>query len=252
MRRVAREEPRRHEGADSAPGAENAPPTDVVSRDLLPLHLRRAYLSAVDWLASLLNSPELGEAWDDGSAIEGYSVGGVAAHAVQGVIWFEQTLSDPEPRGLREVTVMEFYGPNRVDGSSPREDPLASALQGAAEAFALSGAATVLEACTTSRDRLDVLLESAEASRAVPVLRVPGGQVALREYLRTRVLEVVVHGDDVVSSVGSTTLADPPPEAVAASLLVCLEMAEARVGGLDVLRSMTRVERAIPDALRVL
>ena len=146
----------------------------------------------------------------------------------------------------------EFYGPNRVDGSSPPEDSLASALQAAAEAFALSSATTVLEAYTTSRDRLDVLLETAEASRAMPVLRVPGGQVPLREYLRTRVLEVVVHGDDVVSSVGSTNLADPPPEAVAVSLMVCLEMAEARVGGLDILRSMTRVERAIPDALRVL
>jgi Mycothiol maleylpyruvate isomerase N-terminal domain len=216
--------------------------------------LRCAYLGAVDWLASLLSGEELAGAWDHASAVEGYSVGGVAAHAVQGIVWFEQMLSDPEPGGSREVTVTEFYGPNRRDGSSPREDsdPLASALRAAAEAFALSGARTVLDACTASRDRLVVLLETADASRAVPVLRVPGGQVPLREYLRTRVLEIVVHGDDVVSSVKSTKLADPPPDAVAVSLGVCLEMAEARVGGLDILRSMTRVERAIPDALRVL
>jgi hypothetical protein len=214
--------------------------------------LHRAYLDAVDWLVSLLSSAAVREAWDEASAIDGYTVGGVAAHAVQGVIWFKQMLSDPEPRDLREVTVTEFYGTNRVDVGSQRDDPLASALQAEAEAFALSGAPAVLEPCTTSRDSLAVLLETVDSSRAMPVLRVPGGQVPLREYLRTRVLEVVVHGDDVLCSVQSTKLADPPPEAVTVSLGVCIEMAEARVGGLDVLRSMTRVERAIPDALRVL
>jgi hypothetical protein len=148
--------------------------------------------------------------------------------------------------------VTEFYGPNRVDARSQHEDHLASALRAAAEAFALTGATTVLDACTTSQNSLVSILATAPAARAVPVLRIPGAQVPLREYLRTRVLEVVVHGDDVVSGVRSARLADPPPEAVTVSIGVCLELAEARVGGLDILRSMTRAERAIPDALRVL
>jgi hypothetical protein len=223
-----------------------------VSRDAVPANVRAAYLGAVDWFASLLTGGDLAGAWDQASSIDGYSVGGVAAHAVQGVIWFEEMLSEPESGSLREVTVTAFYGPNRIDAGAAREDPLASGLQAAAEAFALSGPATVHEACTVSRDRLADLLETAEASRAVPVLRVPGGQVPLREYLRPRVLEIVVHGDDVVSSVQSTKLADPPPESVAVSLALCLEMAEARVGGLEILRSMTRIERAMPDGLRVL
>jgi hypothetical protein len=223
-----------------------------VSSGALSPNLLGAYLAAVDWLVSLLESESVRAVWDEASAIDGYSVGGVAAHAVQGVVWFEQLLSDPEPRGLREVTVTEFYGLNRVVVSSPGEDPLASSLQAAAEAFALSGAPAVLESCQASRVRLAVMLEAVDAGRAVPVLRVPGGQVPLREYLRTRVLEVVVHGDDVLSTVQSTDLADPPPEAVTVSVGVCLDLAEARVGGLEILRSMTRVERAVPDALRVL
>ncbi len=93
---------------------------------------------------------------------------------------------------------------------------------------------------------------SAPATRAVPVLRLRGRQVALRDYLRTRVLELVVHGDDVVCSVPGLTVPDPPRSAVRVSLGVCLELAEARVGGLAVLRGFTRAERSQPGVLRVL
>jgi hypothetical protein len=76
--------------------------------------------------------------------------------------------------------------------------------------------------------------------------------VALSDYLRTRVLEVIVHGDDLASSVPAMRVPVPPPDAVGVSLGVCMELARERIGDLASLRAFTRMERALPDALRIL
>ena len=228
------------------------------------------YLAAVDWLRSILGGAEVAAVWDEPSVVAHYSVGGVAAHAVHGVRWLEQLLKDAEPVGLRAVTMGELFGPNRAaaggdgrngdpgdneavgDGGRGADDALSVSLRAAAEDFARTGADVVTAACTASRDALVGLLESAPATRAIPVLRLSGGQVPLRDYLRTRVLELVVHGDDVVCSVPGLTVPDPPHSAVEVCLGVCLELAVARVGGLATLRGFTRAERSQPGVLRVL
>ncbi len=209
------------------------------------------YLGAVDWLRSILVRAEVEASWGQPSALVHYTVGGVAAHAVHGVVWLEQVLKDAEPHGLRRVAIGEFFGQNRVEGTTGN-DPFAESLRSAAEAFAQTGPILVAAACTAARDELVGLLSSASPTRTVPVIRVAGGQVPLCEYLRTRVLEVVVHGDDVASSVPGLQVPDPPTAAVAVSLEVCLELARARVGDLASLRAFTRAERALPEALRVL
>jgi hypothetical protein len=217
----------------------------ALSRELVD-----AYLSAVDWLRGILRRSEIAEAWGQPSAVPDYTVGGMAAHAVHGVVWLEQLLKDTEPAGLRPVTIAGFFGLNRVEGDAV--DPFAASLRAAAEAFALTGATVVTAACTTARDELVELLDGASSARAVPVIRAAGGQVSLCDYVRTRVLEVVVHGDDIVCSVPGLTVPDPPSGALEVSLGVCLEMARARVGDLGALRAFTRAERAQPEALRVL
>ncbi len=214
-----------------------------------------AYLAAVDWLRVILGRAEVASAWSEPSVVAQYTVGGLAAHAVHGIVWLEQLLADAEPVGLRPVGVGEFFGLNRVDHDvDPEipEDPFPAALRAAAEGFAQTGIDAVRASLVASRDQVVGLLAEAPASRAVPVIRVSGGQVPLSDYLRTRVLEVVVHGDDLVCSVPGLVAPEPPPASMAVSLDVCLELAEARVGGLAALRGFTRRERALPDVLRVL
>ncbi len=226
-------------------------PGDPLSRDTVD-----AYLAAVDWLNSLLGRAEVAAVWGEPSVVAQYSVGGVAAHAVHGVLWLEQLLQGAEPLGLRAVTIGEFFGPNRAQpggvGGGEDDDPFSVSLRTAAESFARTGPDLVTAACAAARDTLVGLLESAPATRAVPVLRLVESQVPLRDYLRTRVLELVVHGDDVTCSVPGLTAPDPPVTAVQVSLGVCLELAEARVGGLATLRGFTRAERSQPGVLRVL
>jgi Mycothiol maleylpyruvate isomerase N-terminal domain len=221
--------------------------------DGIPLSLETVdtYLGAVDWLHGLLGRAEVVGAWPEPSAIAGYTVGGVASHAVHSVLWLEQLLKDVEPVGLRPVSVLEYFGPNRIEGSVDA-DPFSASLRSAAEAFAQTGPEIVFAACITARDELVGLLTDVSVTRAVPVLRVPGGQVPLGEYLRTRMLEIVVHGDDVVCSVAGMIVASPPPDTLAACMDVCLELARARAGDLSVLRAFTRRERAEKDVLLVL
>ncbi len=217
----------------------------------LPLEAVDAYLGAVDWLRGLLGRSEVVGAWPEPSAIAGYTVGGVASHAVHSVLWLEQLLKDVEPVGLRTVTLLEYFGPNRVEGSGD-SDPFSASLRAAGEAFAQTGPEIVIAACVTARDELVGLLTNASAARPVPVVRVPGGQVPLAQYLRTRVLEVVVHGDDVVCSVAGMNVVGPPPDTVETCMDVCLELARARTGDLPVLRAFTRRERAERDVFLVL
>jgi hypothetical protein len=230
-----------------------AVPGYVVLVDGKPLSLEAvdAYLGAVDWLRGLLGRAEVAGAWLEPSAIAGYSVGGVASHAVHSVLWLEQLLKDVEPVGLRAVTLLEYFGPNRVEGSDDT-DPFSASLRAAAEAFAQTGPEIVIAACITARDELVGLLTGVSAARAVPVVRVPGGQVPLEQYLRTRVLEIVVHGDDVVCSVPGMSVANPPLNAVETCMDVCLELARSRAGDLPILRAFTRRERAETEWLLVL
>ncbi len=105
------------------------------------------YLGAVDWLRSILTRTEVAASWGEPGALLHYTVGGIAAHAVHGVIWLEQVLKDAEPLDLRRVAVGEFFGLNRVEGGGD-DDPFAVSLRSAAESFAQTGAPLVAAACT--------------------------------------------------------------------------------------------------------
>jgi hypothetical protein len=210
------------------------------------------YFGAVEWLLDVLGRDEVARAWLEPSALTRYSTGGIAAHAVQGgILRLEQLLLEPEPTGTRRVDIPEFFGPNRM-ASVDDDDPLFVLLRAGAEDGAGAGPAALLETARQSVTALEELLPATPADRAIPLVRVPDGQVPLSEYLRTRVLEVVVHGDDVVASIDGWHPPDPPEVAVDVCLTMCLQLARARAGGVGALRAFTRAERAVSDALRVL
>jgi hypothetical protein len=71
---------------------------------VLGSHEIGAYLDAADWLIEVLGGSELAQAWGQPSAVARYSIGGMAAHAVQGgVVRLIQVLNDPEPAARIEV-----------------------------------------------------------------------------------------------------------------------------------------------------
>jgi hypothetical protein len=210
------------------------------------------YMAAVDWLLELLDRDEVELAWARPSALARYSTGGVAAHAVYGgVLRLVQYLGEPEPAADHPVTMADYYGPNRVNDPDA-DDPLFVLLRDGAEKTARRGRAALVATGRAAREELAEILPGTPRDRAIPVVRVPGGTSPLADYLRTRVLEVVVHGDDVACSVEGLVITDPPAAAVGVCLSLCLDLARAQSGDLGALRAFTRAERADPGALRVL
>ncbi|MBC7762607.1 MAG: hypothetical protein H7201_12605 [Candidatus Saccharibacteria bacterium] len=78
----------------------------------------------------------------------------------------------------------------------------------------------------------------------------PGEEIYLDEYLRTRLVELAIHIEDLALSINVT--ATVPMAAVAAAVDVLVAVARERHGDIAVLRALSRRERDTVMALRVL
>ena len=136
------------------------------------------YLGAVDWLRGSWPAPRW-RSMVKPSALAHYTVGGVAAHAVHGVLWLEQVLKDAEPVGLRQVTVGEFFGVNRVDDAEDG-DPLRRRYGRRRRRSRATGPPIVVAACTASRDELVGLLSTVSSSGPFPSSGCPAGRCRSR------------------------------------------------------------------------
>lgn len=210
-----------------------------------------AFFDAADLASAVLANEAVAQRWDEPSAVASFSVGGLAAHVHAAVRFLEVALDEPLPASPKEVSLADFYGANRMDGEDDRQQDFHVLIREHAEDRARYGAESVRDRFAGLVSRLRDRLGGEPADRLVPVLRVPDGVTSLETYVRTRVVELVVHSDDLASSAGLPELIIPP---VAAKVVidVSLELARARSGDLEVIRAFTRAERSTPDTLRVL
>ena len=94
------------------------------------------------------------------------------------------------------------------------------------------------------------VLEDLSATTIIPTIRIPDGVTSLGIYLTTRVVELVVHGDDLASSVGLDW--QPSFEAGALAIGLLVQIASEQNGAVEVLRVLARSERAGSDVFPVL
>jgi uncharacterized protein (TIGR03083 family) len=211
------------------------------------------FFEALDVAIGVVADPAVAEAWAAPSALAGYTVGGLCAHLQVATARTASVLEDEAPAGdgVRLVSIPEYYGPARIDDPGAAREGLAAFLVDDGNERAAAGPASVAASFAALPARLRPLLAAAAPDRLVPVVQVPGGATPLDGYLTTRLLELVVHTDDLAASVGMAP-PEPSPAAVGELAALLTSMAVARVGGLGVIRAFTRAERAAPDALRVL
>ena len=224
-------------------------PDPLTRREALADALWSTLAAAEDAVAQ----PEVAAAWDGPSVLEGLRVGALVAHLL---IAAERTATvleaePPAPAGTRPVGLAEFYGPNRIDERAELDEGLPVIVRDSAAARAKAGPGEVVAQLASLAPRLRALLDAAPPDRVVPVIQVPGGVASLDDYLVTRIVELVVHTDDLACSVGFD-LPDPAPEVLAVVTGAFVELAVARSGPRAVLRAFARRERADPDVLRVL
>lgn len=211
----------------------------------------RAFLDAAECTAALLGHDDVAAAWERPSALDGFTVGGLAGHVYGGIRRVEVGLDEPLPDPPRWVTVAEFYGVNRVDDPDELATGLHPFIRDDGERRAAWGPATLHERFVEVVERLGQLLATEPLDRPIPVLQVPDGVVTLEDYLATRTVELVVHSDDLAVSVGMPSV-DLPATACDVTVGVLVDLARHRSGDLAVVRALARRERSDPGVLHAL
>lgn len=186
-------------------------------------------------MATAIADQAVGQAWDRPSVLEGQLVSSVAGHVARGGVWVvADFLPAGIPAGPLDLGTPAHYVVAVVNAASP-DALLANRDTGAA--IAAVGQDELVSQLVGRLASLEEELGRTDPSRLVAVT---GGKVLrLADYLATRIVEQVVHLDDLARSVGH----DPwpyPEEGRDVAIAIGLEAAELRSGKQAVLRALYR------------
>ncbi|MGH9041377.1 MAG: maleylpyruvate isomerase N-terminal domain-containing protein [Acidimicrobiia bacterium] len=207
-----------------------------------------AFFAAAETFDRLLDAPEVIARWDEPSALSGYSVGGIVGHVTMAVGWLEPMLDTGEPSDVPVLGLGDYYASFKITG--PERSPIHDVIRDLSEEAARPGPTLAAEQLQGIVERLCSRLGDERADRTLDLRPVISAAVRLEDFVRTRVLELVVHADDLAASVGLEP-PEPAPGATAAVLDVLLATARTAHGDLAVIRALARRERASRDVLPV-
>jgi Mycothiol maleylpyruvate isomerase N-terminal domain len=210
---------------------------------------RTVFFDATFSVADLIAAPVVGCHWGERSCLEGFTVGGLAGHIVRSVQALLDLLERPLPEGARVVSPAEFFGVNKPRGPV-LDDPIAKFIVDDGEQRAELGQESVVGTFRELVVQVEGVLGDLTAPTVIPTIRIPDGITCLGIYLTTRVVELVIHGDDLASSVGIDW--QPPFAAGALAIGMLVQMANEQHGAVEVLRVLARSERANSDVFPVL
>ena len=211
--------------------------------------IRTLFCDAADAAAPLVGDPALKERFDGPSALAEFSVRGLAGHLLRAMTSVDGYLDRPAPDpGAEVVSAAQYYAAVLGGETDINSDFHRSIRQRGMEAAPETPEA-LPDAWAELAARLRSRLPAEPADRHVQVF---GDLVlTLDDYLVTRLIELVVHADDLAVSLG----VDPPPLPAASTGLVIttlVEVARIRHGDTAVLRALARRERDAVAALVVI
>ncbi|MGH3740877.1 MAG: maleylpyruvate isomerase N-terminal domain-containing protein, partial [Micromonosporaceae bacterium] len=153
----------------------------------------------------LLRHPAVAAAWDRPSALPDFRVSGLAGHLARGLTQVDKIASEP-PSVQQPIPLLDHFA--RSDwASADRDDAVHVAIRERGETTASGGASPLADAAAAALRRLQAALPAEPADRVIELR----GLWALRldDFLMTRLLELVVHIDDLAVSAGIPTPAVP-------------------------------------------
>lgn len=202
---------------------------------------RAAVADSARVVADLVARPEVVAAWGAESSCAGMSVGALAYHLTLQPLRAVEVLTAPAPAAghAPAVTVDEHF----AQAAWIQEDldgPSNVAVRTRSRDAAADGPDAVRAGLEATRARLDAALAAAGPTVLVPWT---GAVMATDDFLVTRLLEMVVHADDLASSVDLPT-PDLPAAAVVPVLRVLTDLAVRRHGQAALVRTLSRPQRA--------
>ena len=199
-----------------------------------------AFLSAVDLSRQLAAQPEVRAAWERESACAGMTVGGLTHHLLKqagNTVRGLQAAPDDAP----PIALQEHYARAAWVEAGPDDDANVSIREGDNDS-AQVGPDVVLELAGEWAADLPALLQ---APRDPDTIFIPwqGWSLTTEDFLTTRMMELVVHSDDLAASVGLET--PTYPDAVVTPVVGLLTaVAVRRHGQTAVVRGLSRPQRA--------
>jgi hypothetical protein len=200
--------------------------------------IRDAFLDSAETAAALLREPVLADRWSAPSALADFTTGGLARHLANQITHTVTYLAAAP--GASAIPVLEhFTGNTWVTSGVDSADNIGIRRRG-------EHAATLTTAADLADDVDAALADLRKTVPAEPAERIIDlGDWGLRidDFLLTRVLELVVHLDDLAVSLDLPT---PPMPATAteATIQLLARLAAWRHGPLPVVRALARQERA--------
>lgn len=200
------------------------------------------YLVAAGSTLPLIGRVPVVNRWAEPSALAEMSVGGLAAHLASQVLSVHAAVTDGTAvTEEAPVSLLEHY--DRVPWvGSGLDDPSNVTIREGAEASAAPGHDALLALTTTALEDIRLAFGSL---RLPPAIRMPWWDWSLSfdDFLVTRMMEIVVHSDDLAVSVDL----EPPelPQPVLGPVLALLVgVSLRRHGHTAVVRALSRSERA--------
>jgi uncharacterized protein (TIGR03083 family) len=199
-----------------------------------------AYLEAARSAQNLVADSRVATSWDTPSALDGFTVGGLAAHLAAQIHAVAAAMDEGQGK-YPTIPILEHYARARWVGAGPDAE-INVMIREQGEDAAGIGHVGLLERVDTAVADLTARLADVPEERTV---KPPAGPWTLTfdDFLLTRMMEISVHCDDLAVSIG----AEPPalPDAVIQPVLALLStLAARRHGQSKVLRALTRAERA--------
>lgn len=201
------------------------------------------YLESATAAAALIASPEVAARWDQPSALAEMTVRGLAGHLARQFTRVPDQLSrrEPLPEGAEVITVLDHYA--RVEWIDAPPDARANvAIREDGDAEAEGGPQALAERTADAIARLTTMLPAEDPDQPY-YLPWTGWALSLAGFLTTRLLEIVIHVDDLAVSVD----VPPPPlpeQATEAVIGLLTRLSTRRHGTAAVLRALSRAERA--------
>lgn len=203
-----------------------------------------AFPDAARAAADLATSAAVADRWEEESACAGMSVGGLAHHLL-GQVENAVRLLDAPPATARPIPVLEHY--RRAAWVSEDHDGEANTgIREGSDEQARTGPAALATVAAVALAALPRALAPVLAGERLPDgVLVPwqGWSLSAEDFLLTRLMEIVVHSDDLAVSVG----VEPPtwsPEVLAPVLGLLAGVAVERHGQDALVRALSRPQRA--------
>lgn len=201
---------------------------------------RTAFLAAARVVPDVVTA--VADRWDDPSALDGWTVGGLTGHFARAVGTVGAYLAEDPPSGGTVLDPAGYFLAAGLDDDEVRAGILARG-----DEMATAGPQALAASVAETVDELTATIETTPDDRLLAVF---GGSIlSLDDYLVTRLVELVVHHDDLAASV-EEPLPPLPTEGVELAVGTLLAMARRVHGDGAVVRTLARSERA-PGSIAV-